>query len=1754
MSLARMFARSGRALLRRADLSKKLMVVGMVGLLLMLGLIVSGGFVRRFQQVFAEEGVAGIRWVRVAAEIDGEGIAAVPGADSLIFAGDGRGMRLDADGGLTPFRRLAGRQGRIAVVRESGGGFFAGEIFAGTDAIGGIARFTSEGGEMGSPWVTLPGETGLVRGLAMDAARGRLVAVTTRGGIWAIDAAGEATRLAPMVTMNASGGADAEEAPVVLEGLAIAPDDAGRYGPWAGRILASAPNRGAIYSVDADGRVDAFEMGISQINNLLLIPAKENLFGVAIESSGRAAIYGAPAAGFADMTGDLLLTQRGGESCACAPALWRVRWNGAEFEKTQVAELPGAEPGTAWGQAIFTPFGASLIQRLQQTGGVPFVGPTGRPAATGADDLMLQEAVISSINGATAVPASGNELRSLRFINTIFNAGDAPSNFVITAPTIPAGFTVLASGDGGSTFAPLNGGGSVRTSTPLNPRTEERNIDIRLLVPVGTATDRDYDIVVQVTSATDATKFDRTTDRIRITAGAPPPPPLTLTKSVTDENGELVRQGDVLKYALTLKNNQAVAAAKTYIEEYVPANTTYIANSVEITAGANPGPKTDARDADQVDYYAPVAGSHNGQINIGTGAGAGGRDANGMLNGGTLAPAGSAGDSATVTFRVRVNGGLPNGAQIANFAFWGAGDRERVDKSNTVTSTVAAPDPLVGPFDAAAAVGPTNNNDDFTLRRVVLGQSSGLTPRGGQVQFINTLRNSGDAAGRFVISAPVIPAGFSVLASADSGNSFVMLDQTSTAVTPTDVQPFKVNPADAQRNIEIRVIAPAGLTVSTNYDVVIQVCRDDNPAICNRTIDRIRPEPVAPNLELVKGVRDLAGNDLHGKSVQRGQTIEYTLTLTNRSTSAAANSFIAEYLPTGIAYVAGSSGILAGASAGAKTDARGDDQVDYYPIAPPNPNGQINFLVGAGSAAYRGGILAPGESATVAFRAIVDPNAPNGTVINNGATWGAEDFGVGGESNIVTVTVNPPPAPTAVPLLGPFDRPDAVGPTDNNDDFTRLKVFPGNANGQTTSDGRVRFINTLKNIGTLAGRFVISAPTIPAGFSVRVSVDSGATFVSLNQGGTATTPTELNINEARNLDVQVDAPAGLPLNVDADVVLQARLDTTAASAPTNRTIDRVRPDPTPPSLALIKQVRDLSGNDLDKKTAAPGQTLEYVLTLRNNDNKAVVGTFIAEYLPPNATYVANSVQITAGPNAGAKTDRRGDDQVDAYLTAYVNGQINIYTGAGATSDRGGILAAGESVTATFRVTVNGNASLGTIIRNGADWGAEDFGIGGKSNIVETTVANPCTAPQITSQPADRQVCAGTSVRFSAVATGTDLTWQWRKDGVNIPGANGAEYVIVVATQAEVGAYDVVIANACGTVTSNAGRLTLAPFQTITTQPVSQVRETGQSVTFTVAATGDGLRYQWRKNNVNIPGATSPTFTIASVTPGDEGSYDVVVTGGCGSLPSAVATLKVNPPPCPSIRIGPDAAALPAGVIGTAYSTTFTQSGGTAPVVFSVSAGALPPGLTLNSATGALTGKPTTEGSFAFTIQATDARNCTGAQAYTLVVGKTDPDACRLTICFHSANYFSLNWGTSNIPSGSLLIGGVNFGNPVNSRDSRVKQALDGQFGQLNRQYVAAQLSVLGASGLGAANIATALQSELRCYGLDFDPVALTGGAAYTPETKLFALFLNVTDAVRGGATSRDLCILTKLLAALNGDNPANVCNRATGRLDFTLCN
>ncbi|MFN7971746.1 MAG: Ig domain-containing protein [Acidobacteriota bacterium] len=87
--------------------------------------------------------------------------------------------------------------------------------------------------------------------------------------------------------------------------------------------------------------------------------------------------------------------------------------------------------------------------------------------------------------------------------------------------------------------------------------------------------------------------------------------------------------------------------------------------------------------------------------------------------------------------------------------------------------------------------------------------------------------------------------------------------------------------------------------------------------------------------------------------------------------------------------------------------------------------------------------------------------------------------------------------------------------------------------------------------------------------------------------------------------------------------------------------------------------------------------------------------------------------------------------------------------------------------------------------------------------------------------------------------------------------------------------------------------------------------------------------------------------------------------------------------CSGLSLGP--ATLPGGTAGVPYSQTLTAFGGSAPYTFSVTAGALPPGLTL-AASGTLSGTPTSPGVYSFTVTVTDASTCSTSLPYTVAIG------------------------------------------------------------------------------------------------------------------------------------------------------------------------
>jgi pectate lyase len=268
----------------------------------------------------------------------------------------------------------------------------------------------------------------------------------------------------------------------------------------------------------------------------------------------------------------------------------------------------------------------------------------------------------------------------------------------------------------------------------------------------------------------------------------------------------------------------------------------------------------------------------------------------------------------------------------------------------------------------------------------------------------------------------------------------------------------------------------------------------------------------------------------------------------------------------------------------------------------------------------------------------------------------------------------------------------------------------------------------------------------------------------------------------------------------------------------------------------------------------------------------------------------------------------------------------VATGTGTLSyqwTKGGVAISGAtSASYTISSTANGDAGNYAVLVTNTVLTVASVPVTSMS--VSLTVNAAPVGPTITQQPTAQSVTAGQAVRFTVAATGSGtLSYQWSKAGVAIAGATSAAYVITSPASGDAGSYAVKVTNSVSSVTSTSVSLTVnaAPVgPAITTQPTAQSVTVGQSVSFTVAATGSGnLSYQWAKAGVAISGATSATYTIANVANGDAGLYAVLVTNAVSSVTSTSVGLTVNVAP-----VGPKITQQPAPQSATTgQSVSFT---------------------------------------------------------------------------------------------------------------------------------------------------------------------------------------------------------------------------------------
>ena len=195
----------------------------------------------------------------------------------------------------------------------------------------------------------------------------------------------------------------------------------------------------------------------------------------------------------------------------------------------------------------------------------------------------------------------------------------------------------------------------------------------------------------------------------------------------------------------------------------------------------------------------------------------------------------------------------------------------------------------------------------------------------------------------------------------------------------------------------------------------------------------------------------------------------------------------------------------------------------------------------------------------------------------------------------------------------------------------------------------------------------------------------------------------------------------------------------------------------------------------------------------------------------------------------------------------------------------------------------------------------------------TTSANAVlqvNGASITAQPTAQTTGQGGSATFTVAATSTGtLSYQWTKGGVNLAGATQASLTLTNCQAADAGSYACLVSSTLGSTTahtaSSAVALNVVLTPVITGQsPAAQTFGQGGRASVWVAAEGFGtgaLSYQWSKDGVALPGATAASYSVASVQPGDAGSYACVVTSTLNgvSAPTAASTatvLAVNPTP------------------------------------------------------------------------------------------------------------------------------------------------------------------------------------------------------------------------------------------------------------------
>jgi hypothetical protein len=286
------------------------------------------------------------------------------------------------------------------------------------------------------------------------------------------------------------------------------------------------------------------------------------------------------------------------------------------------------------------------------------------------------------------------------------------------------------------------------------------------------------------------------------------------------------------------------------------------------------------------------------------------------------------------------------------------------------------------------------------------------------------------------------------------------------------------------------------------------------------------------------------------------------------------------------------------------------------------------------------------------------------------------------------------------------------------------------------------------------------------------------------------------------------------------------------------------------------------------------------------------------------------------------------------------------------------------------------------------------GSGGGPAPTPTPTPTPTPAPPPTPQPALQvttanlqQATAGTPYSATLAASGGS-GYSWSLSGGSLPtgltlGSDGA----LTGTPASGGSYTFTVKVTSGG-RSTTKQLTLVVIDRLTaTAPADQTWEVGRPLKIVISAAGGSPSYRWSLEGT-LPDKTgfignqgNGSTSYLQGVPAQAGTFSVTlkVTDTAGRSAQVTVTLTV----APKLQI----TTFDTGRAhrGKPYRLTLGSTGGVGPTSWTLASGSLPPGLTLDTASGVISGRPRVRGHFFFALALTDSLGAKRAMRYSLTV-------------------------------------------------------------------------------------------------------------------------------------------------------------------------